>query len=428
MTVADDTNAIARGLASEVLASEILRGRVLAIALVVISTTVTMAFLVADVAIKPYVLRLPPWWLPAAIGGPFVLYEVVFIIAMTAFARRRRSPPSFAKYGNALVETSFPSVVLLVASRYAEPAVVFGGWPSFFYFVFILAATLRLNFALPVFTGWVAALEYMAVAAYVLPLAPTGEQATLTPLFHAARAGIMVIAGVVAGLVAVRLKDNLVRVIEAGAARERVVNLFGQHVSPAVVDRLLEGGSGTEGEARPVCVMFLDFRDFTRFARDAPAPAVVAYLNDAFAYMIEAVDRHGGFVNKFLGDGFMAVFGAPLADPDAATHALEAARAILAETDRRAAVGSAPLRLGIGLHLGIAVTGNIGSPRRKEFTVIGEVVNLAARIEQLNKELGSRLLVSDAMAEALGPRLGAAQRTQAPIKGYAEPVTVWRVD
>jgi adenylate cyclase len=279
MTAAESTDALGRGLAREVLASEILRGRVLAIALAAIATVVTCAFLVADVAIRPYVLRMPPWWLPAAVGGPFVLYECVFIAAMTAFARRGRSPPAFAKYGNALVETSFPSVVLLVASRYAEPAVVFGGWPSFFYFVFILAATLRLNVALPVFTGVVAAVEYMAVAAYVLPLSSAAGQATMTPLFHGGRAGIMVLAGVVAGLVAARLRANLVRVLEEGAARERVTNLFGQHVSPAVVDRLLEGETAAAAEARPVCVMFLDFRDFTRFARDAPAPADLTWFS-----------------------------------------------------------------------------------------------------------------------------------------------------
>ena len=145
--------------------------------------------------------------------------------------------------------------------------------------------------------------------------------------------------------------------------------------------------------------------------------------------MIEAVDRHNGIINKFLGDGFMAIFGAPLSDPSASSHAVEAAREILAEIDRRATAGAggAPLRVGIGLHVGVAVTGNIGSPRRKEFTVIGDIVNLAARIEQLNKEFGSRLLVSASVADSLGPALGDAQLLSAAVKGYADPITVWRL-
>src|SRR6185295_5814340 len=103
-----------------------------------------------------------------------------------------------------------------------------------------------------------------------------------------------------------------------------------------------------------------------------------------------SIDRHGGFINKFLGDGFMAIFGAPLDDAAAAQHAVAAAREVLAEIDRRGLADSPwPLRIGIGLHAGPAVTGNVGSPRRKEFTAIGDTVNLAARIEQLNKEFGS---------------------------------------
>jgi adenylate cyclase len=220
------------------------------------------------------------------------------------------------------------------------------------------------------------------------------------------------------------------RAFDAAAARDRVTNLFGQHVSPAVVDQLLGQEVDAAGEVRRVCVMFLDIRNFTAHARERSPREVVDFLNGAFAFMIESVDRHHGIINKFLGDGFMAVFGAPLPDPDAARHAVEAARDILAEIDRRGLEKMPwPLRVGIGLHMGVAVTGNIGSPRRKEFTVIGDTVNFASRIEQLNKEFGSRLIVSDAVADALGPALGTATPLDgAAIKGYAGPVHVWRLD
>lgn len=173
--------------------------------------------------------------------------------------------------------------------------------------------------------------------------------------------------------------------------------------------------------------MFLDIRDFTAFARQRPPREVVDYLNRTFAFMIEAVERHHGIINKFLGDGFMAIFGAPLASADA--DAVAAAREILAEIDAQAAAGGQPPRVGIGIHAGPAVTGNIGSPRRKEFTAIGDTVNLAGRLEQLNKEHGSRLLVSDAVARALGPSLGPAVVIgSVAVKGYAEPVPAWRFD
>jgi adenylate cyclase len=428
MTAPDANADFSRTLLREILASEIRRGRILAATLVVLAACVTLTLVVAHDTFQRFAVKPVSWWMPLRIIVPFIVYECVFIAAMTYFARHGKQPPWPARYANATIETSLPSVVLLAASGYAEPSVIFGGWPSFLYFIFILAATLRLNFALPMLTGAVAAAGYMAVAAYVLPLSFAADQPILNPIFHVGRALIMLGAGLVAGLVAMQLRSNLVRVLEESAARDRVINLFGQHVSPAVVDRLLDRNVATESEARQVCVMFLDIRGFTAFARQRTPTEVVDSLNREFAFMIEAVDRHQGIVNKFLGDGFMAIFGAPLADPGASRHAVDAAREILAEIDRRAAAGEAQLGIGIGLHHGIAVTGNIGSPRRKEFTVIGDVVNLASRIEQLNKTFGSRLLISAEVAESLGPALGDAAPLSATVKGYAEPIAVWRLD
>jgi len=147
------------------------------------------------------------------------------------------------------------------------------------------------------------------------------------------------------------------------------------------------------------------------------------------AYQRDSIDRQGGFINKFLGDGFMAIFGAPLDDPVAARHAVAAAREILDEIDRRGLAGGPwPLRVGIGLHIGPAVTGNIGSPRRKEFTAIGDTVNLASRLEQLTKQHDARLIVSEATMAALGDAAGAATPLGAvAVKGYPEPVRIWRL-
>ena len=275
-----------------------------------------------------------------------------------------------------------------MVNKFTTPAVAFGTPPTMLYFIFIVASTLRLDFALPAFTGIVAAAGYLGVAAWVLSF-----QGIATNPNHIIKAALMVVTGAVARLVALELRAKFRRAVEEAVSRERVINLFGQHVSPSVVDRLLDSPSEFTGEIREICVMFLDIRNFTENTRDRSAEAVVEFLNTNFAFMIEAIDRHGGFINKFLGDGFLAIFGAPLDDPIAACHAVEAAREILAEIDERGlSDGPWPLRVGIGLHLGSAVTGNVGSPRRKEFTAIGDTVNLASRLEQLSKRLfrGSR--------------------------------------
>jgi adenylate cyclase len=292
------------------------------------------------------------------------------------------------------------------------------------YYVFIVGSVLRLDFALSALTGAVAACGYMALAAWTTP------DAGAVAFQHVPRAAIMLASGIVAGLVAMRLRNKFQYAVHEAASRQRVTNIFGQHVSPAVVDRLLENSADQHGERREVCVMFLDIRNFTANSRERPPEDVVEYLNAAFASMIEAIDRHSGFINKFLGDGFMAMFGAPLDDPAAAKHAVAAAREILANIDSRDSEDKTwPLEVGIGLHIGACVVGNVGSPRRKEFTVIGDTVNLASRLEQLTKQFGRRLIVSDAIIAALGEEAGAPVLLGAvPVKGYAAPVQVWGLD
>jgi len=411
------------------MSSEQLRVRVLVTVLAVLLIANQALFLFGPEFVRQFARRPPPVWLPFAAIGPFVLYETVVLLVLRHRGARGLGMPTPLRFVNATVETSLPTVILWLAAKHAEPVTVFGAWPSLLYFVFIVAATLRLDLALPAFTGAVAALSYLGLAWAVLPIDASATELPLKPIYHLTKAAIMVVAGVVAGLVAMRLRHKFNLAAEAAAARERVTNLFGQHVSPSVVDRLLSSPPDFAGEIRQVCVMFLDIRNFTANARTRSPDDVVTFLNEAFAFMIDAVDRHGGFINKFLGDGFMAIFGAPLDDPAACRNAVAAAREILAEIDRRGLADRPwPLKVGIGLHAGPAVTGNIGSPRRKEFTAVGDTVNLAARLEQLTREREAQLLVSDAVMSKLAADAGQAVALgEVPIKGYAGPVRVWRL-
>jgi len=413
-----------RALAAEIAASELLRMRVIAVTLAILLVADQALFLFARPAIEQFLQRPVPTWLPSWVIGSFLAYEVVALTVLGRRLARRKTFPWWARYFNAFVETSLPTVILLAINYLAGPQVAFGAWPVLLYFVFIIASTLRLGFALSAYTGLVAAAGFLGAFFWA-----RGADIRISDGPNiVSKAAIMIIAGIVAGLVAVRLRAKFRRALEEGASRERVTNLFGQHVSPAVVDRLLEAPAEFAGDIRTICVMFLDIRDFTANSRDRPPEEVVEFLNTAFAFMIEAVDRHGGFINKFLGDGFMAIFGAPLADPDAASHAVAAAREILAEIDRRGlAEGPWPLRIGIGLHIGPAVTGNVGSPRRKEFTAIGDTVNLASRLEQLTKTYPGRLIASEAVVARLHGE-SATPLGAVPVKGYAEPVGIWRLD
>jgi adenylate cyclase len=306
-----------------------------------------------------------------------------------------------------------------------EPQLVFGFWPPMLYFVFIVLSTLRLDFWLSLWTGAVAAVQQFALALWLLPLAPTGDRPEQALIYHLSRSTMLMIAGIAAAIVARALRQQFENSVAAAVARDKVTNLFGQHVSPVVVEQLL--GTNVESERRTVCVLFLDIRGFTAMTRTRSAAETVTLLNDFFAEMIEIVDRHNGFINKFLGDGFLALFGAALHDPAAAANALGAGRAMLRAVDAwNAAHPKRALKIGIGVHIGEAITGSIGSPRRKEYTAIGDTVNLAARLEQLTKDTGARLLLSDPMRTAAAAS-DAVDLGALPIRGYEAPVRVWRL-
>jgi adenylate cyclase len=242
------------------------------------------------------------------------------------------------------------------------------------------------------------------------------------------RSVVIFICGLLAGGVALRLRRQFEASIAAASTRDRVTNLFGQHVSPQVVERLLLDETATAGELRRVVVMFVDFRSFTAQAQQRSPKEVVERLDRAFAILVEILDRHGGIVNKFLGDGLLALFGAPIAHDDAVRQAVDAARDMLAAMERDNAAGDWALRIGIGVHVGEVVAGTIGSPRRKEYTVIGDAVNLASRLESLNKELGTQCLISAAVYDALGEAgRDAVPLGEMKVRGYERPVAVWRL-
>jgi len=419
------TDGYAQALRREILRSELQRMRALAIILaVLLAITVTGAIVLTDLTHRLFRGGIDPM-LPLLAIGPFVVYEVLALWLVRLRIAQDRDFPRYGRFANALIETTLPSVIIYGLAQQMNPQSVFAFWPPMLYFIFIVLSTLRLDFWLSLWTGAVATVQQLVLAFWLLPVAVFADRPEETIYYHASRSVVLLLAGLVAGMVALSLRRQFANSVAAAQARDRVTNLFGQHVSPAVVEQLLD--AELTSETRTVCILFLDIRGFTAMTRARTADETVALLNDFFAEMVAIVDRHQGIINKFLGDGFLALFGAPLADPKAAMNALAAGQAMLAAVDNwNAARPAQAMRVGIGIHSGDAVTGTVGSPQRKEYTVIGDAVNLAARLEQLTKETGARLLVSDSLQKAAMAD-GATDLGPMPIRGYGEAVRVWKL-
>lgn len=370
-----------------------------------------------------------PWMI--SLYGTVIAYEWVARAQIGRLIAHHRAPAPALRFLNAFFEASIPTVMLLIAVGIMGPRDALGSPAFLLYFFFILLSILQLDLRLCLFTGLVEAVEHFVLAYYII--GTIGAEAHgafwLTPVFHFSRSLILFVAGVVAGLVAHQITRQVQDSLHTVQERDRAVRIFGQHVSPEIAEKLLHQPVEIGGELRNVCVMFLDIRNFSSYAATARPEAVMAYLNTLFDFMIDVVNEHQGIVNKFLGDGFMAVFGAPVDDSQHCVHAVNASLKILDRLDRLNASGEIyPTRVGIGLHTGEAVTGNVGSAKRKEYTIIGDVVNLASRLEQATKDFDARLLISEAVKRNLDGNLSAIEDLGAvALKGQPLPARVFKL-
>lgn len=285
------------------------------------------------------------------------------------------------------------------------------------------------------------------VAVFVLAMAGSAFTFLLRPWLQTLVGLCMALAAVVTGIVAfiryslwlevTPLLATVIGIYVAGLVysqsvvdrdTRRIRQLFRRYVAPEVVDRLLQGGTDVEaGRRMEVTILFADVRGFTAFAEQASPEDVVRCLDKYLQVMADSILAHGGMLDKYVGDSVMAVFGAPLPRPDHAQAALAAALDI---RRRVAAIGEhedhpgAALEVGIGIHSGEAVVGSIGSPLRREFTAIGDAVNVASRLEEAAGP--GEILISETAAQAAGIELeGAAVEYR--LRGRSDPVKAFSI-
>jgi adenylate cyclase len=213
--------------------------------------------------------------------------------------------------------------------------------------------------------------------------------------------------------------------------RDKVKSLFSKFHGSSVAEDLINKDIGVGGQTKDVVIFFSDIRGFTSFSEKRSPEEVVEMLNEYFGCMVKIINSHGGVVDKFIGDAIMAVWGAPQSSPKDAHNAvkacLEMRKALESLNETRIARGQPPISIGMGLHAGKAISGTIGSDERMEYTVIGNTVNTASRVEASTKAFGSDLLVTDSVIELVGEDFKTELAGAAEVKGRSEALKMYKV-
>jgi len=334
----------------------------------------------------------------------------------------------------------------LYRSAAGLPAVMIFRAPVFpFYFVILGVAAFSFSPAMVMWTGIVGALGWLLAYSHAastvdgvrnwteIPNNPTAEQITaivLDPRFGglSGRVQEAVLLAVVAFLIAVvmwRARVTLRRQLEAERDRTTLSGIFGRFVPQTIVNAMIAGRGALAPVEREATVLFSDIAGFTGMTQRAGAARTVEILNAYFDEVTRIIGAHNGIVTQFQGDAVLATFNVPVEDAAHARNAFESARAILACVAQREFAGER-IRVRIGINTGSLVAGNVGGGGRQSYTVHGDAVNLAARLEALCKEYGTSLLVSATTAKAL-PDAQLVAVGDIAVRGFAEPVTVFSI-
>jgi len=359
----------------------------------------------------------------------FLIYQIGIVTFLRKRLLTQKKTSTTFKIIHTLIEVSFPTLAAFYMVSQSGMLSFLDSPIMLMYFLLIILCVLHLDPKVSLFTGIFAAFQYAALTYYGFNFSDVSEgyMPSAPENAHYIRSLVIVLCGWAAAFVSGELKKRIKAAFDTQQAKNELELLFGQHVSKEVSKALIEEKGATK--KLEATVMFLDIRNFTGFADSHTADEVVNYQNKFFGPVIDIINQHQGVVLQILGDGLMACYGTPVQNILHADMAFQASIQILKHTREASSLGHIhPTTVGIGLHSGEMIAGNIGNEHRKQFSISGTPVIVASRIEQLNKKYNSEFLISGEVFLRITPgKTPIDYLGEEILKGIEKPVKIYQV-
>jgi adenylate cyclase len=355
----------------------------------------------------------------------FFGYEIWYQKKRLMYQARKEIEPKFYKVLTITVEASIPFICILIQSLHLQLGKAYNNVYLIEHIPFMLLSILYLRFWLCFYASLIAILGRLLLL-FIISFFTEVDKQLLNESWGLTE---VLLSGFIMGTIALLLRKMIESALDVASEKSRLHDIFGRFVSKDVADQIVSKDLKIGGDNVNASVLFLDIRNFTHRSSTMTPEDAVTFLNQVFNFTVAEVEKAGGMVNKFLGDGFMAVFGAPLSLPNSCNSAVICAIGIFEKLQmfNVSRLGE-NVSLGIGINYGPMVAGVMGTNTRKEYTVIGDIVNTASRIESLNKEFGTSLLISQSVYDNLDANLKDQFESMPPtmVKGKDQPISIYK--